>query len=256
MLDVQNLTVRHGSLAALDDLSFSLAPGQWLMAVGPNGAGKSTLVHAISQGVAYQGLIRYRGRDVKTMRPTALAREVGVLSQGHQVSYAFTVEEVVALGRYAHRKGVLFPTDSGGTQKVQAALAMTGMTALRGQSVLTLSGGELQRTFLAQVFAQEPNLIILDEPTNHLDLKYQKLMFELIQAWLQTPGRAAISVVHDLSLARAFGTHAMLLHHGKLVAYGDNRTVLSRQNLLDVYGMDVQGWMRELLAQWQDSPTV
>lgn len=252
MLSVHNLTVRYGSLAVLDNVSFSLAAGQWLMVAGPNGAGKSTLVHAISQGVAYRGDVRYFDRNVKYIRPSALAREIGVLSQSHQVGYAFTVEEVVNMGRYAHQKGRLSFTDEQGEEKVHAALEMTGMLPFIHQSVMTLSGGELQRTFLAQIFAQDPNLIILDEPTNHLDLKYQKQMFELIEAWLKKPGRAVVSVVHDISLARAYGTHAMLLSQGKLIAYGKNREVLSRENLQSVYAMDVQKWMLKMLAQWEE----
>ncbi|MCL1855376.1 MAG: ABC transporter ATP-binding protein [Clostridia bacterium] len=252
MLNVRGLTVRYGSLAVLNDISFTLEAGQWLMVAGPNGAGKSTLVHAISKGVPYRGEVWYRGKNVQAMRSSTLAREMGVLSQSHQVGYAFTVEEVVNLGRYAHRKGRLSFTDEQGEEKVRTALEMTGMLPLRRQSVLTLSGGELQRTFLAQAFAQDPNLILLDEPTNHLDLKYQKQTFELIETWVKQPGRAVISVVHDISLARAYGTHAMLLDQGELVAYGNNREVLSKENLTAVYAMDVQGWMRQMLDQWKE----
>jgi len=252
MLKIQHLAVRYGSLTVLDDINLTLEAGQWLMVAGPNGAGKSTLIHAISRGVPYRGEVYYRGRNIKEMRPLSLAREIGVLAQSHQVGYAFTVEEVVNLGRYAHRKGRLSFTDEQGEEKVHAALEMTGMSPLKRQSVLTLSGGELQRTFLAQVFAQDPNLILLDEPANHLDLKYQKQMFELISAWVRQPGRAVLSVVHDISLARAYGTRAMLLNQGKMVANGDNREVLSRENLEAVYAMDVHGWMREMLAQWEE----
>jgi len=252
MLNTQRLTVRYGSLTVLNDISFALEAGQWLMVAGPNGAGKSTLVHTLSKGIPYRGEVWYQGRNIKDIRPFALAKEMGVLSQSHQVGYAFTVEEVVNLGRYAHRKGRLTFTDEQGERKVRAALEMTGMMPLRHQSVLTLSGGELQRTFLAQVFAQDPNLILLDEPTNHLDLKYQKQMFELIATWVRQPGRAVISVVHDIGMAKAYGTHAMLLHQGKLVAYGNNREVLSKENLKAVYAMDVHGWMREMLDQWKE----
>ena len=252
MLNVEHLTVRHGSLTVLDDIGFSLSAGHWLMVAGPNGAGKSTLVHAISQGVPFRGDIRFQGRNISRIRPGALARQMGVLSQSHQMGYAFTVEEVVNLGRYAHQKGRLSFTDEQGGKMVHAALEMTGMLPQKHQSVLTLSGGELQRTFLAQIFAQDPNLILLDEPTNHLDLKYQKQMFELIGAWLKQPDRAVISVVHDISLARAYGTHAMLLNQGKLVAYGSNRDVLSRENLQSVYAMDVHNWMQGMLSQWRE----
>ncbi|MCL1855671.1 MAG: ABC transporter ATP-binding protein [Clostridia bacterium] len=234
----------------LDNISFTLEEGQWLMIAGPNGAGKSTLIHAVSKGVPYQGRIVYEGCDLKAIRPLSLARKLGVLSQNHPVGYAFAVEEVVNLGRYAHRKGRMSFTDEQGEAKVHAALEMTGLLPLRSASVLTLSGGELQRVFLAQVFAQDPPLILLDEPINHLDLAYQKQILELVSAWVKQPGRAAVCVVHDISMARVFGTHAMLLHQGKLVAYGGNREVLSKENLEAVYTMDVQGWMRTLLDQW------
>jgi iron complex transport system ATP-binding protein len=163
------------------------------------------------------------------------------------------VEEVVRLGRSAHTARLLGKRDKRSDDAaVEEALAYTGMTAQRRQSVLTLSGGELQRTFLAQVFAQKPKLLLLDEPTNHLDLVYQKQVFSLISEWLKEPGRAVVSVVHDLSLAKAYGTHAVLLNRGKRVAYGPAAEVLSPKNLDPVYDMDVAGWMRGLLALWEE----
>lgn len=254
MLDVNRLTVRHGSLTVLSEVSFTLKEGEWLMVAGPNGAGKSTLVNAIAQGLPYQGLVRFGGQDVRHMRPVQIARLLGVLSQSHQVGYAFTVREVVNLGRYAYQKSRLSFTDDLAEEMVHKALEMTGMTPFSDQSVMTLSGGELQRTFLAQIFAQDPQIILLDEPANHLDLAYQKQTFELIGKWLKTKGKSALSVVHDISIARAFGTHALLLHKGRPVAYGNNKDVLCRENLQAVYGMDVQGWMHEMLSHWAEPP--
>lgn len=250
LLDVQNLTVRYGALTILDHVNFSLNEGQWLMIVGPNGAGKSTIVNAVSQGVPYTGEIRYLGRDVRRYRAHELARNIGVLSQSHAVGYAFTVGSVVRLGRYAYAPGIFSNNRKEDEKMVERALELTGMTRFADQSVLTLSGGELQRTFLAQLFAQDPRVLILDEPTNHLDLVYQKQMFELIQSWLKTPGRAVISVVHDLSLARAFGTHALLLDKGKTVSIGASAEVFVPEYLNKAYEMDVSGWMRTMLGQW------
>jgi iron complex transport system ATP-binding protein len=176
-----------------------------------------------------------------------------VLSQNHFVGYAFSVEEVVRLGRYAHRGGLFSARKPEDEAAVEEALERTGLAPLRRQSVLTLSGGELQRTFLAQVFAQNPRYLLLDEPTNHLDLVYQKQIFKLIAEWLKTPGRAVVSVVHDLSLAKAYGTQALLLHHGKTVAYGEVQPVMSPENLNAVYDMDVADWMRTMLGQWTDA---
>ena len=251
MLTTENVSVRYGEHVVVDNLSFSLKEGQWLMLVGPNGAGKSTLISAISRGVPYSGAIALDGRDIRAYKPTQLARKLGVLSQQHHVSYAYTVEEIVNLGRYAHSRGFFSANSDDGAAQVEDALRRTGMEALRHASVLTLSGGELQRTFLAQAFAQNPDILILDEPANHLDLVYQKHIFALIDEWRGRPGRAVISVVHDLSLAMKYGTHAILMHHGKSVAQGEKDAVLTPENLRDVYEMDVHGWMRELLAQWQ-----
>ena len=251
MLKAERVTVCCDGQVIVDDLSFALEAGQWLMLVGPNGAGKSTLIRAIAQGVPYTGSITLDGRDIRAYKPAQLAQRIGVLSQQHSVGYAYSVEEVVSLGRYAHAAGFLSGGDAEGKARVEEALEMTGLAHLRHASVLTLSGGELQRTFLAQVFAQNPQILMLDEPANHLDLVYQKHIFSLIGEWLKTPGRAVMSVVHDLSLARRYGTHAVLMDHGHSVAQGTILETLTSKNLQAVYGMDVCGWMREMYAQWQ-----
>ena len=251
MLEVRGLTVRHGALTVVDGLSFCVREGEWLMIVGPNGAGKSTALGAVMQAVPYTGSVLLDGEDVKKMKPAQRARKMGVLMQKNFAGYAFTVEEVVRLGRYAYAPGVLSGHGAEDTEAVEEALKRTGLTAQRGQSVLTLSGGELQRTFLAQVLAQRPRLLLLDEPTNHLDLVYQKQVFELVGEWLRTPGRAVVSVVHDLSLAKAFGTRALLLDHGKTAATGPVGEVLCPEKLDGVYNMDVSAWMRKMLGQWE-----
>ena len=251
MLTVDNVTVRYDRHTVVENLSFRLEESQWLMLIGPNGAGKSSLIHAIAQGVPYTGRIAVEGRDVRACKPAQLAKRIGVLSQQHSVGYAYTVEEVVTLGRYAYSAGFLSGRDDEGPAKVEQALDITGMRGLRHASMLTLSGGEIQRAFLAQVFAQDPSILILDEPANHLDLVYQKHIFSLIRDWLKQPGRAVLSVVHDLSLARRYGSHAVLMHEGRCVARGLMNDVLTADNLQAVYGMDVNQWMRELLGQWQ-----
>ena len=124
------------------------------------------------------------------------------------------------------------------------------MERFRNQSVLTLSGGELQRAFLAQLFVQGPRMLLLDEPTNHLDLIYQKQVFALVRRWMDETGGAVISVVHDLSLAKAYGTHALLMKHGRTVESGPIGAVMTPEHINGVYGMDVYDWMRTMYGQW------
>ena len=252
MLRVENLSVAYGDLTILNGVSFSLDPGEWLMIVGPNGAGKSTLINAITGGAPTTGNVFFEGRNTRAMKPHELARGVGVLSQSHFVGYSFSVEEVVRLGRYAYAP-TIFSRHSGEEDAVRQALEQTGLWEQRHQSVLTLSGGELQRTFLAQTFCQDPRLLLLDEPTNHLDLVYQKQVFELIREWLKQEGRAVVSVVHDLSLARAYGTRTLLLDRGQVVADGTMDKVFSDEVLNRVYHMDVRDWMLRMLDQWKEA---
>ena len=251
MLEVNALSVSYGELDILKDVSFTVDTGEWLMIAGPNGAGKSTIINAITGGAPYKGNISLDGLDIRAKKPGELAKSIGVLTQNHYVGYSFSVEEVVRLGRYAYAPGIFSKKCGMDNDMVELALEKTGMTAQRKQSVLTLSGGELQRTFLAQVFAQDPKYLLLDEPTNHLDLVYQRQVFSLIEDWLGQKDRAVISVVHDLSLAKAYGTKALLLSRGRAAALGPIEEALSRRKLEQVYSMDVYAYMREMLGQWQ-----
>lgn len=114
MLSVRGLSAGYGGLDAVREVSFSLEPGQWLMICGPNGAGKSTLVKAVTGTLPFQGTVALYGQDVRRMKPAALARRMAVLSQRVHTEYDFTVEQVVALGRYAHRRSFLRSGDPGG----------------------------------------------------------------------------------------------------------------------------------------------
>ena len=251
MLEVKSLSVRYGALDIVKGVSFAVNDGEWLMIAGPNGAGKSTIINAVTGGAAYTGQILLNGQDIRKRKPVELAKNIGVLTQNHYVGYSFSVEEVVRLGRYAYSPGVLARRCDDDERMVELALEKTGMAAQRRQSVLTLSGGELQRTFLAQVFAQDPKYLLLDEPTNHLDLIYQRQVFALIKEWLAQGNRAVISVVHDLSLAKKYGTRALLLDHGRMAAIGAADAALNSDTLEKVYGMDVYAYMKEMLSQWQ-----
>ncbi len=251
LLKVDNLSVKYSDKTVADSISFSLEEGEWLMLAGPNGAGKSTVIKAISRAVDYDGEIFYKEKNIKQYKTVELARHIGALSQTNSVGYAFSVNEVVRLGRYAYATSVLSNKNSGDDEAVENALRMTGLTQLSERSVLTLSGGELQRVFLAQLFAQNPSVLLLDEPTNNLDLVYQKEIFELLSRWLKEGERAIITVVHDLSLAKAYGRKALLLKEGKTLASGDTKAVLSDENLKKAYSMDVNAWMREMLRAWE-----
>ena len=251
MIEIRDVVKTFDGFRALDGVTMTVPRGAVYGLVGPNGAGKSTIVNAVSRGVPYTGTVFFEGKDVQKTPAHLLARGMGVLAQHHTVGYAFSVEEVVRLGRYAYAPGIFSRRSDEDERSVAEAMELTGVAHIARQSVLTLSGGELQRVFLAQLFAQNPRLLLLDEPTNHLDLVYQKQIFSLVREWLSKGGRAVVSVVHDLSLARMYGSRGVLLDHGKIAAAGEAADVFAPETLNAVYRMDVADWMRTMLSQWE-----
>lgn len=250
MVIARNLSVRYGTKTAVDNISFHASAGEWWMAVGPNGAGKSSLAGALTRTVPFTGMAFLDQREIREYSDREFARKVGMLAQNNSNIYAFTVEEVVSLGRYAWRPRYFGSTDTEGKDRIREALEATGLTEMRNRSMLSLSGGECQRVFLAQVMAQDPKVMILDEPANHLDLPFQQQLFGMIREWLKTPGRLAITVTHDLSIAKRYGSHALLMSGGKCVSRGPIEEVLTPGNLEQAYDMDIYGWMKDLLAEW------
>lgn len=250
MLEVKDLTVTVDNKTIVNKVSINLKEHDLFMVMGPNGAGKTTLIKAIMGMLPHEGKAFIDGSEVSFYKPRELARRVGVLTQKHQPQFAHTVYEVVSLGRYAYQNGIFDGLTQEDRDKIEEALILTGIENLREQSVLTLSGGELQRVFLAQLFAQDPRILILDEPTNQLDLQYQIAIFDIIQQWAKQKGHAVLAVVHDLNIVYAYGTRALLMEDGKVYVQGSVEEVLSRDHLKAVYKVDVAEWMKNLLKHW------
>lgn len=250
MLEVDNLTVKIEGKKIVDNVSFVLKEHDIFIVMGPNGAGKTTLFKAIMGVISHEGKVQLDKSDIKTFSTKELAKRIGVLTQKHQPRFAHSVYDVVSLGRYAYRKGLFTSLDKNDKKKIDDALKLTGIDDIKDQSVLTLSGGELQRTFLAQLFAQEPKILILDEPTNHLDLQYQIAIFDIIREWTKKENRAVLAAVHDLNTAYSYGNRALLMNEGKVHVQGLVNQVLNRENLKAVYKVDVVDWMKSLLRYW------
>lgn len=250
VLSIKGLTAKIKGKVLVEDISLDAYQNEILMIVGPNGAGKSSLIKAVMGTIPHTGSAYINGDDIKDMKPQMLAKKIGVLTQYNNLAYSFSVEEVVKMGRYSHVKDFFGRLTKQDDEMVENALELTGISHIRNQCVLTLSGGELQRVFLAQLFAQDPQVLILDEPTNHLDLQYQIHIFDIIKQWIKQGDRTVIAVVHDLNLALHYGEKAILLKDGKKVQYGDIKEVLSKENLENVYNVDVFGHMNKMLDNW------
>ncbi len=220
----------------LSDIDLVVAPGEVVALVGPNGAGKSTLLAAISGDVAIsEGSVDIAGRPLGSYSHLALARERAVLTQDNQLSFPFTVGQVVSMGRSPWAR-----TDRYDEDEVAIAEAMVAMDVdqLATRRFTSLSGGEKARVSLARVLAQRTPIVMLDEPTASLDLRHQEDVMRAVRT-LASAGCAVLVVVHDLSLAAAYADRVAIVARGTLVAAGPPQQVLTAAQVSSVYGLPV-----------------
>ncbi|MFE2813459.1 ABC transporter ATP-binding protein [Streptomyces nigra] len=239
-LSATDVTVAYDGVDVVHSASLSLRPGRVTVLVGPNGSGKSTLLRTVArlQRPRTAALV-VDGADGLALTPREFSRRVALLTQGRPTPSGLTVRDVVEFGRYPHR-GRWGGADPDGTAAVDRALALTGVEDLAGRGVEHLSGGQLQRVWLASCLAQETGVLLLDEPTTYLDLRYQIELLDLVRDLADDHGIAVGAVLHDLDQAAALADRVVLLHEGRVVADGTPDDVLTAERLTGVYGIRIE----------------
>ncbi|MGM0931261.1 MAG: ABC transporter ATP-binding protein [Actinomycetota bacterium] len=238
-LDARDLVLRYGDREVVHGAGLQLEPGRIVALVGPNGSGKSTLLralarlHAVSAG-AVAVLHEGTETDALMMKRSDFARHVTLLSQSRPVPHGLSVRDVVEFGRHPYR-GRWRAADPEGAAAVERAMVLTGITELAERGVHELSGGQLQRVWLASCLAQDTSVLLLDEPTNHLDLRYKVEIFDLVYDLARVHGVAVGLVLHDLDEAAALADHVVVLSEGRVVAAGPAHEALQAELLSKVY---------------------
>lgn len=239
MLTIKNLHLAYGTHLVLRDLDLALERGEVLGLIGPNGAGKTSLIRAISGVLKIQnGSIRIDGREINMLRENERARLIAVVPQSAQLPPAFTVKECVALGRTPHINwlGHIGMTD---WAKIDWAMQVSEISALKDRRASELSGGEQQRALLARALAQDCPILLMDEPTAHLDLHHQVTLLNLVARMAHSQKLAVLMVMHDLNLASLYADRLALLVDGLIRKIGTPSEVLTSEILQAVYRIPV-----------------
>jgi iron complex transport system ATP-binding protein len=223
--------VRHGDATILQDVDLEVLRGEILALVGPNGAGKSTLLAALSGDVDASGTVLLNDEPLASWTPVEQAMRRAVLLQEIALSFPYTAQEVVAMGR---APWAATPFEDGDEAAIAAAMAATDVAGLARRKFSTLSGGEKARVALARVLAQRTPILLLDEPTAALDLHHQELVMGVARGRADA-GDAIVVVLHDLNLAAAHVDRVAVLSEGRLVACGRPPDVLTAELLSHVY---------------------
>nr|BBJ32543.1 iron ABC transporter [Alteromonas sp. K] len=244
MIHFENIQININKAAILHSVSGHIPEGAVTALIGPNGSGKSTLLSVLSGlrepngGQCFIGS-NDKKADYNSFSRSALAKQIALLPQRNPVPASLSVSDLVAFGRHPHRPWYR-NLSSEDKDLIDWAMKETGIWEYQNRALTQLSGGELQRCWLAMVLAQNTPVLMLDEPTSWLDISHQISLLKIVRRLNKEHGKTVVWVLHDLNQASEFSDHAILLNHGKVVAQGSTDEVITPELVSDVYETKVQ----------------
>lgn len=240
MLEATDVTIGYDGKRIIQNVSLHIREGEMVSIIGPNGSGKSTLLKGLSRLIPCEsGTVRLAGREMRMMPNKQISQLMCILSQSNQTPADMTVEELVSYGRLPHMKwyGRLSQEDYA---IIDWAIAQTGLDIFRKRLVVSLSGGEAQRAWIAMALAQRPKVLLLDEPTTYLDIAHQLEVLELVRSVNRELGITTVMVLHDLNQASAYSDSIFVIRGGQIALTGRPQEVLTPATIRDVYGVEAE----------------
>lgn len=264
VIEAEDITFSHGGQPVLRGISFTVDRGEFFILIGPNGSGKTTLMKlmagvwewgrprgrvlfsrvGVPGGAARKiprspdGSLRIMGKSVAAYRGRELARRVAFVPQHPMTDIPFSVREVVLMGR-SPRQGIFGLTDEADLDVTRRAMRFTDVAHLADRRLDRLSGGELQRVFIARALCQEPEILLLDEPTAFLDMAHQIQVMDILERLKTDDGVTVVMISHDINLAAMYGDRLLLMAAGTAAAVGSPAEVLTYEHLERAYGCRV-----------------
>lgn len=229
----------NGKENIFKDVNLSLENGDVLCILGPNGTGKSTLIKCINGLLKLNsGNILINGQDIHSMNKNDLAKIIGYIPQSHNSTFAFSVFDVVLMGRAPHLSLTSVPGEKD-YKIAEKSLKSLGISHLKDKTYTEISGGERQMVLIARVLAQQPQILLLDEPTSHLDFGNQIRTLEVINK-LAKNGLSVIMTSHFPDHAFLSSTKVAIMNQGTIMEIGTPESVITEDNMRQAYGIDVK----------------
>ncbi|KRG08023.1 iron ABC transporter ATP-binding protein [Lederbergia galactosidilytica] len=239
-LKAEEINVAYAKDLIVKDFSISIPEKKVTTIIGPNGCGKSTFLKTIARILkAQHGTVLLERKEIQTIHTKDIAKKMAILPQSAQAPDGLTAFELISYGRSPHRRGFgsLTNTDY---EYINWALQVTGLEDFKERTIDALSGGQLQRVWIAMALAQGTDILILDEPTTYLDLAHQMDILLLLQKLNKEEGKTIVMVLHDLNHASRFSDYLIAMRDGELVTEGTPEKVMTYENLQKIFNIDVE----------------
>ena len=239
IVEVKDLSFSYGSHRVLEQVSLSVADGEFLAILGSNGVGKSTLFRCILGLLpGYSGSVLINGQETRRLSAAAMAKLVAYIPQSCSPAFNYSVEDVVLMGTTSGLSPLRTP-GAKERERVQWALEKTGITHLRTRCFHRISGGERQLAVIARALVQNAPVLMLDEPTASLDFGNQILVLSQIRA-LADEGYTVIQTTHNPEHSYMFADRVLALKDGRVLAAGSPGSIMTREMVSSLYGIDVE----------------
>jgi iron complex transport system ATP-binding protein len=236
MVEVKNVSKLYGNKKVVEDVSINIQKGKITSFIGSNGAGKSTLLSIVSRLIPRnEGSVLLEGKEITSYKSNDLAKTISILKQSNNVNVRITIRELVSFGRFPYSQGRLTKDDE---KYVDEAIHYMELEELQDKFIDELSGGQLQRAYIAMVVAQNTEYILLDEPLNNLDMKHSVQIMKALRKMSDELGKTIVIVIHDINFASCYSDYIVALKNGRVIREGKTVDIITNEVLREVFGMD------------------
>ena len=242
IIEIKNLSFKYNTTKAIfSNLNLTIKKGEITTLLGKNGCGKSTLIKLLSKNITnYTGNIFLENKELKSYSLKELAKKLSIVYQNNTTPQEITVFDMVSFARLPYQNIFFYKQTKEDIEKINFALKETDLIDYKNTIVSELSGGQLQRVYIAMCLAQDTEIIILDEPTTFLDIKYQKSIMKLVKRLNQELHLTIIMVLHDINQAITYSDNIVALLDGEIIKNDKAHTLLNEELLNKIYDTEIK----------------
>lgn len=234
---MKNVSGGYGRKQVLYNIDTAFESGRITSIIGKNGCGKSTLLQMCCGLLTpSEGSITIDGVNIASIKHTDLAKKISYLSQSHSAG-SITVRSLVSHGRFPYL-GYPRKYSSEDKRKIADAMELAEVTDISDKYANELSGGQLQRTYIAMLLAQDTDIMLLDEPATYLDMSSQLELMELAVK-LKNAGKTIVMVVHDINTALIYSDNIIAMDSGSIIETGSPRHISQSETVQDSLGIEI-----------------